>query len=149
MRKIINTNTSKKYISYIWSYQLVCYIYKIKTKHIPYCRNSSNSSKYWLGTGTSIKKSGIELAWWAQTSSLSEMMGSCNWCPHVSKMKTITHDHARARIALWIYVHMLWRFHLLANIKMCLFQTASIGDENKRICQMYVPTSKHLVDVRN
>ena len=47
-------------------------------------------SLYWLGTGTPIKISGVKLVLWAQTSSLSEIMGSCKCFPHVIKMSTLT-----------------------------------------------------------
>ena len=51
-----------------------------------------------LGTGTSIKSGGIKLALWTHTSPLSEMMRSCTFFPHMSKIPTLTYNRSKSVI---------------------------------------------------
>ena len=40
-----------------------------------------------------IKTGGVKLILWAETSPLSEMVWSCKYFPHASKMPTLTHNN--------------------------------------------------------
>ena len=67
---------------------------KIDTPNTQIC----DSSLSWLGTGTSVKSGWVKLVFWAQISSLSEMMQSCKCFPHVSKLSTLTYNGANSNI---------------------------------------------------
>jgi hypothetical protein len=47
-------------------------------------------------TGKSIKRGGIKLILWAQTSSLSDVMWSCKCFTHINKMLIFTHNRRTA-----------------------------------------------------
>jgi hypothetical protein len=60
------------------------------TSLIDICMTSHFPGLAWLGTGTSIKRGGVKPVLSDQTSLLSEMMQSCKYFLHVSKMSTLT-----------------------------------------------------------
>jgi hypothetical protein len=45
-----------------------------------------------FGASTSVKSLMAKLALWTKTSTLNEVMRSCKWFPHVSKMSTLTYN---------------------------------------------------------
>jgi len=59
-----------------------------------------NCSFSWTGTDTSIKSGGVKLIKWAQISLLSEVMCSCKYFPHVSKMPTLIYNQANNAMIL-------------------------------------------------
>lgn len=73
-------------------------------------------------TCTSITCSGFKLELWTQTSPLWEMMQSCNWFPHVSKMPTLTHSQesnvSTNNNSIWSEIHTI--FNLYIGIKKML-----------------------------
>jgi len=78
---------------FVYKYEFCLSLWKIVRSSVilllPLFTQIHDGSLSWLATCTSIKSGGVKVVWGAQASPFSEMIRSCKYFLHVSKIPTI------------------------------------------------------------